>query len=49
MGKHAYLMIVNDKVEQLCYCIQLLDHPKNDIYIYWWMRSLILQQMMSKQ
>lgn len=33
MGKHAYLIIANKNINQLCYLNSLLDNVKNDIYI----------------
>lgn len=32
--KHAYLIIAHNKFEQLKFLTKLLDHPKNDIYIF---------------
>lgn len=31
--KHAYLIIAHEKFEQLLFLIELLNHPRNDIYL----------------
>lgn len=34
MGRHAYLIMAHNKFEQLSFLVEMLDHPKNDIFVY---------------
>ncbi|MDE6291956.1 MAG: beta-1,6-N-acetylglucosaminyltransferase [Muribaculaceae bacterium] len=34
MGKHAYLILAHKNLKQLQKLIELLDHPRNDIYLH---------------
>lgn len=34
MKKHAYLIIAHNKIEQLAFLLELLDNPRNDIFIH---------------